>query len=106
MPTPVRFFAEVAQKWGNIDPKDYQAVETWYLKELPKLPKKNLNAILDELTQFNNEKSIKPNKIVYPSDVPYPLMKDMIPATGYSWKNYYTLVMKYLSKLIMSRNPK
>jgi len=106
MPTPVRFFAKVAQEWGNIDPKDHQAVETWYIKELPKLSKKDLNAILDELTQFSNEESIKPDTIVYPSEVPYPLMKDMIPATGYSWKSYYSRVMKYLSKLIMSKNPK
>lgn len=106
MPTPMRFFVKVAQKWGNIDPDDHQAVENWYVKELPKLPKKNLNAILDELMQFSQEESIKPDKIVYPSDVPYPLMKNLIPASGYTLTNYYTQIAKYLRKLIMAGNRK
>lgn len=106
MPTPMRFFAKVADKWANIDPDDHQAVENWFVKDFPKLPKKSIDAILDELMQFSNEESVKPDKIVYPSDVPYPLMKDLIPVSGYSWKKYYSQTMKYLHKLIMDTNRK
>lgn len=106
MPTPIRYFTKVAKKYGNIDADTPQEVENWYVNELPKLPKKDLNKILDELLQYNNEESIKTDKIAYPKDVSYPLMKNTEPITSYTWANYYTQIMKYIRKLIKSKNIK
>lgn len=104
MPTPMRFFIKVAQKYGNIDPSDNKAVEEWFLTKFRKLPKKDLNAILENLMEYNDEKSIKPDKIVYPSDVPLPLMKDIIPVAGYTWTNLYKKLTSYLRNIIKSGN--
>lgn len=75
-------------------------------KIFPELPKKDLNAILDELIQFSNEESIKSDKIVYPSDVPFPLMKNTIPVTGFRWANFYKQFLNYLTSLIRTSNHK
>ena len=103
MPTPLRFFIKVAQERGNVDPDDIEAVEKWFLKDFPKLPKKDLNAIMDELIQRSHEESMKPEKIVYPSNIPIPLMKDTIPVTGLLLTNLYRRLINNLSKLIASK---
>lgn len=100
MPTPSRFFKAVAQKWGNVNPDNDQAVEKWFLQDFPKLPKKDLNTILDELIQYNNEKSIDPGKVIYPADIPLPFMKDTIPFKGFLWVNLYKSFIKYIQSLI------
>ena len=100
MPTPMRFFSAVAQKWGKVDPDNDQAVEKWFLEDFPKLPKKDLNTILDELIQYNNEKSIDPGKVIYPTDIPLPFMKDTIPLKGFLWVNLYKSFLKYIQNLI------
>lgn len=104
MPTPVKYYTKVAQKWGNIDPDDYQAVENWFLNDFPNLPKKELSAILDELIEKSNEVSIDPGKITNPPKVPMPLFKDNIPVSGYAWLNSYKGLKKYLRSLIKSKS--
>jgi hypothetical protein len=103
MPTPLRFFIKIAQERGNINPDDIVAVENWFLEDLPKLPEKDLQAILDELIEHSDDKSIKPDKIVYPSDIPMPLMKDTIPVTGLQRTSLYSRLINNLKKLIASK---
>lgn len=101
MPTPVKYFIEVAQKWGNIDPNDNQAIEDWFLNDFPNLPKKDLNAILDELLEQNNELSTDPGTIKYPSKVPLPLFKDRIAVPLYSPLAYsYKELINYIQNII------
>jgi hypothetical protein len=102
MPTPVKYFIQVAQKWGNVDPNDTQAIEKWFLNDFPKLPKKEINAILGELIENSNAEPGDPGKIVYPSEVPLPLFKDILPVSGISWAQSYKAFLKYLQKLIKS----
>lgn len=103
MPTPIKYFIQVAHKWGNIDPDDNQAVEDWFLNDFPKLPKKDINSILDELIRHNNEVADDPGKIIYPSKVPLPLFKDIIPVAGFSLKNSYREFINYIRYVINSR---
>jgi hypothetical protein len=103
MATPLRFFIKIAQERGNINPDDIVAVENWFLEELPKLPKKDLDAILNELIEHSDDKSIKPEKIVYPSNIPIPLIKDTIPVTGLQRTNLYNRLINNLRKLIASK---
>lgn len=100
----MRFFKEVAQKWGNVDPKDDRAIEKWFIEEFPKLPQKTLNDILDELIQYNSEREDEPDLIIYPTNISLPLMKDNVPATGFLWRNYYKLIIRYIQNLIKSKN--
>ena len=93
----MRFFSQVAQKWGKVDPTDQLATEKWFLEEFPNLPKKDLEAILDELISFNNETNIKPEKLIYPKEIPLPLMKDIVPMRGRSWKDVYKQIVTFLS---------
>ena len=104
MPTPLRFFIKVAQERGNVDPNEIEAVERWYLEDFPKLPKKELNTILDELIEHSGKESIKPEKLVYPSNIPMPLIKDTIPVTGLLRTNLYRRLINNLSKLIRTKS--
>lgn len=103
MPTPIRFFIQVAQEYGNIDPDDMEAVESWYITDFPKLPKKDLIAIMDLLIEHDNELPMIPKKIIYPSDIPLPLIKDTIPITGMLRKNLYRRLINYLSRIIRAK---
>jgi len=100
MPTPLRYFVKVAQKWGNIDPTDHQAIEEWFLNDFQKLPEKDLNAILDELIENSNKGSVDPGKIVYPSDIPLPLFNDIVPVSEISWTRSYKEFIYYIRNLI------
>ena len=103
MPTPVKYFIQVAHKWGKIDPDDSQAIEDWFLTDFPNLPKKDLTAIQDELIEHSNEASTDPGKIIYPSKVPLPLFKDRIPVSGNSWTYSYRELINYIRNLIKSK---
>jgi hypothetical protein len=38
MPTPTTAFADAAAEFGDVDPDDLEAVQRWFMEELPKLP--------------------------------------------------------------------
>ena len=77
-------------------------IRNWFLNELPKLPKKDLNTILDELMEKDHHESEIPDKLIYPEDVPLPRMKNILPASGFSWKMLYMKYSEFLKKLIKS----
>jgi hypothetical protein len=58
---------------------------------------------MDELIEHNEELPSVPKKIIYPSDIPIPLMKDTIPVTGILRKNLYSKFVHYLRKVIRSK---
>ena len=49
MPTPTTAFADVAAEFGNVDPDDLDAVQQWFMEELPKLSPETLERVLREL---------------------------------------------------------
>ncbi len=52
MPTPTTAFVDAAAKYGNVNPEDIEAVQTWFAKELPTLsPDVIENVVLDLLAQ-------------------------------------------------------
>ena len=106
MPTPVRYFQKIAQKWGNINPENPEEIEKWFIEEFPKLPKRDLNGILEELLENNSHQNEKPEYLIYPKEVPLPLFKDNIPVSGLSWKLIHQKFTRYLKRSIRNSGNK
>ena len=51
MPTSTEVFADVAARFGGVDPHDPDAVRQWYETKMPTLPPEQIDEILDELLQ-------------------------------------------------------
>ena len=88
MPTPVRAFAEIAAQHGDVDPTDLEAVQRWYLDELPQLPPSEIDEILQELVSHDGESHKDDLKRTYPQEAPLPTLSDSPPARfppGFLW---------------------
>ena len=46
MPTAMHWYNMAAQKWGNVDPTDEEAVSNFFLYDLSKLPKKKRATVM------------------------------------------------------------
>ena len=98
MATPIQYYAEVAKKYGHVDPEDYFAIEEWFLNQFPKLPRKDKKNILYFLLSHNNELTKKPLRLYYPKKVPTPLVKDMIPLNSSMVNSFYRYLLNLVNR--------
>ena len=80
MPTPPHFFAEIAAKYGNVNPEDTTAVQRWYIETLPTLPAERIDEILEALLRHDGVKPTTAVEKSYPVDIPLPLLNESPPA--------------------------
>lgn len=80
MPTPIRYFAEIAAKYGDVDPDDADAVQDWFMTTLPSLKSEQIDEILEEILRHDGAESTPADEKSYPLGVPLPLLKDSPPA--------------------------
>lgn len=79
MPTSTRVFAQVAARYGGVDPADMDAVREWYEKELPSLPGEQIEEVLSELlTNEGVETGPEPPR-QYPEAAPPPTLDESPP---------------------------
>ena len=81
MPTPIRYFSEIAAKYGDVDPDDADAVQKWFLDTLPSLESEQIDEILEAILRNDGAESGPAGNRVYPVGVPLPSLKDSPPAT-------------------------
>ena len=79
MPTPTQAFAEVAARHG-VDPSDIEAVQQWFLEDLPKLPTAEIEEILEELLAYRETGEVHTETRCYPEGVPLPSLDISPPA--------------------------
>ena len=72
MPTPTAAFADVAAKYGDIDPEDIEAVQAWFVEELPKLSPEVIERALHELLAEDGAVPSRHVTPVYPERVRLP----------------------------------
>ena len=80
MPTPVRYFAEIAAKYGDVDPDDADAVQNWFLVTLPSLKTEDIDKVLEAILHHDGMESTHSGDRAYPSGVALPLLKESPPA--------------------------
>ena len=80
MPTPPHVFAEIAAKYGNVNPEDTAAVQRWYIETLPNLPPELIDEILEALLRHDGVKPTTAVEKSYPVDIPLPLLNESPPA--------------------------
>ncbi len=56
MPTPIRSFLDVATRYGNVDPNDPAAVQRWFTRVLPNLPRETVEEIFELLLENEVER--------------------------------------------------
>lgn len=82
MPTPVTAFADAAAKYGGVDPDDIEAVQHWFIKELPKQPPDVIEQVLHDLL---DQDGAAPNRKIppaYPHRAPLPSLASSPHATS------------------------
>ena len=80
MPTPTHVFVEIAARHG-VDPHDMAAVETWFCEELPALPARQIEEILDELLSHDSGPPAESrHHRVMAADAPLPRLDDCPPS--------------------------
>ena len=82
MPTPTTAFADVAAEFGNVDPDDLDAVQRWFLEELPKLSQETLEQALGELLRQDGTPETRSLTPRYPSRAPLPSLSSSPAALG------------------------
>ena len=80
MPTPTTAFADVAAEFGNVDPNDLDAVQQWFMEELPKLSPETIERILGELLRHDGAPATRTLTPSYPSRAPLPSLSSSPPA--------------------------
>lgn len=55
MPTPTTAFADVAAKYGGVDPNDIGAVQEWFAHQLSTLPPHIIEQVLEDLLVRDGE---------------------------------------------------
>jgi len=102
MPTPTRYFAEIAARYGNIDPRDSEAVVRWYSETLPAMPPEQIEAILEELLGRDGREPTHAESRTYPSDIPLPTLSTAphapIPLLAGNWKRLLGRLWRFVSK--------
>ena len=79
MPTPTRVFAQVAARYGGVDPGDMEAVRDWYEKELQGLSAEQIEAVLSELLSDEGVEAGPEPPPQYPEAVPPPTLDESPP---------------------------
>lgn len=72
MPTPTAAFADVAAKYGDVDPEDIEAVQKWFIEELAALPPETIGRIFHELLARDGDLESRDIAPVYPERAPLP----------------------------------
>lgn len=72
MPTPVRAFAEVAARYGDVDPRDPRQVQRFYRETLPTLEPATILAILEALLAREGRADDARPGSRYPAHAPLP----------------------------------
>ena len=80
MPTPTRYFVDVAVRYGDIDSRDLEAVQQWFIEVLPTLPHDVINEIFEELLANNASVADDHSEPAYPKGVPLPSLSASPPA--------------------------
>lgn len=61
MPTPMKWYAEAARIWGNVDPDDAEAVTDWFVEGFKHLDKPTQTAVMRYLlTHDGPDHPVKP----------------------------------------------
>ena len=80
MPTPTRVFAQVAARYGGVDPGDMEAVRDWYEEELQGLSAEQIEAVLSELLSDEAVETDPEPPPHYPGAAPPPTLDESPPA--------------------------
>ena len=72
MPTPTAAFADVAARYGDIDPEDIEAVQRWFAEELPALSPEVIEQVLRDLLAQDGATPSRKVTPVYPERAPLP----------------------------------
>ena len=92
MPTPTNSFLDVADRYGNVDPNDPEAVHEWYTKVLPTLPAETIEEILEILLEGEGTSAEGESTRSYPKDVPLPSLaaspSARIPLLAAGWREF------------------
>ena len=80
MTTPTSSFLAVAERYGNVDPTDAEAVQHWFTEVLPTLPPETVEQILEELLKDVGTPTDGRAPRSYPQDVPIPSLTSSPPA--------------------------
>ncbi len=85
MPTPYHVFARIAARLGDVDPADADAVQRWFMEELPRQERAQIEAIFEELIKEDGAPQAGPVEPSYPEAAPLPLLEDSPEATVPGW---------------------
>ena len=90
MPTPTTAFADAAAKFGDVDPDDLEAVQRWFMEELPKLPPETIEQVLRELLSQDGAPAIRRLTPRYPERAPLPSLSSsppvLLPLLSENWR--------------------
>ena len=75
MPTPTTAFADAAAKYGDVDPNDIEAVQSWFAEELSKLTPKVIEQVLHDLLTQDGAIPRRELIPVYPAHAPLPSLR-------------------------------
>ncbi len=102
MPTPTQEFAEIAAKYGNVDPRDAEAVQRWFSETLPSMTPAQIEIVLDELLSREGSGPTRPDICKYPAGVPLPRLSTApfapIPLLARGWKIFFKRLLQYTAK--------
>jgi hypothetical protein len=80
MPTPTTAFADAAAEFGDVDPDDLEAVQRWFMEELPKLPPETIERVLRALLAQDGARATRKLTPRYPERAPLPSLGSSPPA--------------------------
>ncbi|CAB5097458.1 hypothetical protein D3OALGA1CA_1631 [Olavius algarvensis associated proteobacterium Delta 3] len=102
MPTPTQDFADIAAKYGNIDPQDPEAVQHWFSETLPSMAPAQIEAILEDLLSRDGGEHTRQEIRTYPSGIPLPTLSAAphapIPLLAGDWKMIWKRLRQILLK--------
>jgi hypothetical protein len=75
MPTPTTAFADVAAKYGGVDPENIEAVQDWFIEELPTLPVDVIEKVVHDLLVRDGTAAEREIIPVYPERAPLPSLR-------------------------------
>jgi hypothetical protein len=92
MPTPTDVFAQLAAKYGDVDPSDIEAVQHWYEKVLPTLVPGTIETVLSELISQDGPAETTQAPHSYPDKAPLPTLEQSppvaLPMLASGWRRY------------------
>lgn len=102
MPTPTHDFAEIAAKYGNIDPQDPEAVQRWFSESLTSMAPAQIEVILDDLLSRDGSEPTRYEIPTYPTGVPLPTLSTAPPAPlpllAGGWRMFFKHLRPQISK--------